>query len=372
MSSRNVFNMLEVIQGMRGAQAQLSRQPLDYGCSQWILCSQRASNLYRVGVKLWKKEELEKIERELAQSSKVTRFTVHLIDGRIVHIRNPMYGEPRPIWQPYVEFRDYWRLVKEEPNKSPGIYLCSYLVNWNNLVARDYEKRIEFAAWLFDDMGHTWNNSETCKFFKSLVCKLLKTMKVTKVICFGLGDITRNPPVWWTKQNFQEVQEADSAIVETRAVQHSMALTLAETISQETGRDVRCMAQDPDYTDETKKILRENGFEIVGQFGAGGFAEVDDESAVISIFPNAPVKQIIADIAQPVLFIRAAGDEAFNENGKPYIDAESPRTEQMWRQYECLDIPTLTDEARLKVELDKLKVYTRVSEVHGSAESLYM
>jgi hypothetical protein len=63
------------------------------------------------------------------------------------------------------------------------------------------------------------------------------------------------------------------------------------------------LAQDPDYTEQAQEILKGNGFSLVGRFGAGGFAEIDDNSVAFSAFVEAPLKQIIADIARPLLII---------------------------------------------------------------------
>jgi hypothetical protein len=96
-------------------------------------------------------------------------------------------------------------------------------------------------------------------------------------------------------------------------VQHSIALTIAEICRSRIGNEVQLLAQDPDYTEEAKDILKANGFSIVGEFGAGGFAEVDDDSVVFSVFVEAPLKQIIADIARPVLII-STGFDVFNDS----------------------------------------------------------
>ncbi|KAJ9486266.1 hypothetical protein VN97_g7072 [Penicillium thymicola] len=95
-------------------------------------------------------------------------------------------------------------------------------------------------------------------------------------------------------------------------IQHSMALTIAQLCR---GNEIvpSLLAQDPDYTEVAETILTNKGFKIVGPHGAGGFAEIDDESIVISPFPAAPVKQIIADLARPVLII-STGFDVFNGN----------------------------------------------------------
>lgn len=96
-------------------------------------------------------------------------------------------------------------------------------------------------------------------------------------------------------------------------VQHCIALTIAHICRGITISEVELLTQDPDYTEEAETILKSNGFSVVGQFGAGGFAEVDDNSVVFSAFVEAPLKQIIADIARSVLII-TSGFSAFNDS----------------------------------------------------------
>ena len=71
---------------------------------------------------------------------------------------------------------------------------------------------------------------------------------------------------------------------------------------------VQLLAQDPQYGDDTKILLRKTGFQIVGDFGAGGFQEADDESVVVSCWTAAPIKQIIADLARPIAVITIGDD----------------------------------------------------------------
>ncbi|KAI0843564.1 hypothetical protein F5Y06DRAFT_291479 [Hypoxylon sp. FL0890] len=290
---------------------------LDYGHSLWKSSSQYVATSYNSGAKFWRKEDLEEIERQLTESSTTDIFTVRRIDGKELLIKNPILGVDRSIWKPYVKFQEYWRLVKEEPEGPPETHLCSYLVDWENQIVRDYEGQIENARLLFAQTIKSWNPSRTCASFGERIVSLLGTKKVTKIVCFGLGDITRKAPEWWKARHSPRSHEFEARIIESRMIQHLIALTIADVLhARGESRDaVRLLAQDPDYTDETKEILRAAGFEIVGQFGAGGFAEVDDESVVFSAFVAAPVKQIIADIARPALIIRSENNGAFNSDG---------------------------------------------------------
>jgi sugar phosphate isomerase/epimerase len=110
--------------------------------------------------------------------------------------------------------------------------------------------------------------------------------------------------------------------VEGALIHHSIALTIADiarscAATGDTG--VRLLTQDPRYSDETKDLLREIGFEIVGEHGAGGFAELDNETVVFSAFTSAPVKQIIADLARPAAIICAGVPSAGVFNHLKYV-----------------------------------------------------
>ncbi|KAJ5172390.1 hypothetical protein N7492_004983 [Penicillium capsulatum] len=119
-----------------------------------------------------------------------------------------------------------------------------------------------------------------------------------------------------------------------------MARTIAELCRD--NETVPLLAQDPEYTEVTKEILTKKGSQIVGPHGAGGFAEIDEESIVITAFAAAPVKQIIADLGRPLLII-STGFGVFNEHEKPFADADSPRTRQMWLDYDPYSFPGHSD-----------------------------
>lgn len=211
--------------------------------------------------------------------------------------------------QPRVKYHDYWRLVKERPEVPPEMYLCSYLVDWVNTTAREFRGTVVGADLAFEETLAVWNNSSSCTLLKSQLEKLVKERTVTKVVCFGLGDICCRPPEWWMRGSSLDKKTAEASFVHNSMMQHSMALTMAEAC----GHDTQLLAQDPGYTENAKDILKGKGFSIVGQFGAGGFAELDDNSVVFSVFVEAPLKQIIADIARPQMVI-TTGFDVFNDS----------------------------------------------------------
>ncbi|KAI0187981.1 hypothetical protein EV127DRAFT_343418 [Xylaria flabelliformis] len=288
---------------------------LQYGCSHWRNSSQRAAVLYDSGAKLWRKEELKNIEEQLAQSCTVRMFTVRRFDGRKVHIRNPMFGVKKPIWKPYVKFQDYWCLVHSKPDVSVEACSCTYLVDWTNQTVRNYEGPIQNPELLFANSRQQWHASAAFQAFIPKFFKLLEgdgnaTKKVTKIVCFGLGDMNSRPSTSWIAENAskpENEQLPETYMVESSFMHHAIAWTIADIARAcaSAGNTVRLLTQDPDYSPETKETLQKVGWEVVGEHGAGGFAELDDESIVFSPFASAPVKQIIADLARPVAIICA-------------------------------------------------------------------
>jgi hypothetical protein len=185
------------------------------------------------------------------------------------------------------------------------------MVDWSNRTARDFRELIADPSQVFDEKDYLWQNSITCKRLAALVQDLLGTNIVKKVLCFGLGDFCRSAPEWLRKQHDSGDGTSDVKNVMGCMIQHSMALTIAQICCG--NGTISLHAQDPEYTSAAEEILTKKNFKIVGHHGAGGFAEIDEESIVISAFAAAPVKQIIADLARPALII-STGFEVFNSN----------------------------------------------------------
>ncbi|KAK2754820.1 hypothetical protein FQN54_006713 [Arachnomyces sp. PD_36] len=352
--------------------AQASEPVLDYGCTPWISSSQRSADLYRSGVKLWRKEDLLDIEQQLARSQTTEKFTIRRIDGSVVHIKNPMFGVSKPIWRPYVKFREYWNLVRATPDADmpSELYSCTYLIDWTNQTKRDYEGPVDEARLLFEELRNRWNASATCEAFTSQFRKILDgdaNKKVTKIVCFGLGDLNFKPPDCWRIENFSKPKDEwlpETSGLERVMIHHAIALTMADVVRSSPnsgGMGVRLLTQDPQYSDETKHMLRDAGFEVLGDHGAGGFAEVDDTSIVFSAYTKAPVREIITDFARPAVIIinKRSSDTVFSTLGKPYGDPESPRTRDMWKEYQMARFPVPHESEHIEGSLDGLAICAR-------------
>ncbi|KAG7141002.1 hypothetical protein HYQ45_002383 [Verticillium longisporum] len=187
-----------------------------------------------------------------------------------------------------------------------------------------YEGNIENYEDIFQGKRTAWVDSQTCAAFEADIRQLFAKRKVTKIVCFGLGDFVRRPPVWWKIRNAQsENPITEGEHLESGMIQHWAAITMAETLrGLADGSSVRLLTQDPKYTAEARAILEDVGFEVVGAFGAGGFAEIDEETVVISNYTAAPVKQIVADMPRPISIITTPPGEILDSS-------------------ECVDSPTV-------------------------------
>lgn len=138
----------------------------------------------------------------------------------------------------------------------------------------------------------------------------------------------------------------------TFATQHAMILSLRHLFSERSNGEISCFAQDPAYTPIDVTVLGSSGITVLPN--PKGFLEVDDSTIVISMAPNVPVRQIIADIARPAVLIWNAVEVPYRDGERvSYVDgkmvgdglADANRTDpsservagMVGREYERLD-----------------------------------
>jgi hypothetical protein len=214
-----------------------------------------------------------------------------------------------------VSFRDYWKLVQGDTAGPPEAIYCSQLIEWRSFLAQDFRGNIENWQRLFEAKTHLWKASITCDSFRQQLRDRLSTpgIKITKILCFGLGDIARQSPEVYIPPGQEANVTSEGAEIHPAMMQHAAALTMAEEVRAQSGCEVRLLSQDPQYSDDSKEFLRSKGFQIVGDFGAGGFDYVDEECLVFAAWPSVPVKQIVADLGRPAMFITLSNERtSFN------------------------------------------------------------
>ncbi|XWW92120.1 hypothetical protein V2A60_000042 [Cordyceps javanica] len=121
--------------------------------------------------------------------------------------------------------------------------------------------------------------------------------------------------------------------------QHALLLALRDFLLSEKHSGMNCFAQDPNYTDTDRKILRSLDVAVLDDPRA--FLQVDDGSVVVPIAPNIPVRQIITDIARPAILL---WDRVCEENWHEALlaDAVSPRVAAMIRD-DYVEVPIPED-----------------------------
>lgn len=86
--------------------------------------------------------------------------------------------------------------------------------------------------------------------------------------------------------------------------QHTLALMIRDFLGDlygENSSTIQCYSENPFYAPVDKQVLSEAGFTIINDLRA--FLEVDETSLVISMDPDIPVRQIVADTARPAMMV---------------------------------------------------------------------
>ncbi|KAK7750084.1 hypothetical protein SLS62_007952 [Diatrype stigma] len=186
--------------------------------------------------------------------------------------------------------------------KSPDV-ACPLVVNLPNYkpLAEAY---VEAPDTLWEEHKKNWEASALCKTIEQKIRDSAISPAASKIVCFGLGifatlaEELREPipranltsePVWKYRTR-------------RMVTQHAAALTMQKVL-QETRGKVELIAQEPDYDADTMRILEKEGFEVIKGHGARGFTRVDENTLVFTVDNDAPVKQVVADIASPAAMI---------------------------------------------------------------------
>lgn len=162
----------------------------------------------------------------------------------------------------------------------------------------------------FSDYQRVWLQSSTCESLVASFQEATISVPITKIIGFGLGRIDV-PDMLTDTDNEHGARRCN--------VQHAAMLTLAaecrraQSTAESPAPEILCYVQDPAYTDVEKEVLTSNG--LIPVDDPKGFLEIDANTLVISIHPNVPVRQIVADVQWPAAMIwNDVKDETEEEN----------------------------------------------------------
>jgi hypothetical protein len=135
----------------------------------------------------------------------------------------------------------------------------------------------------FREKSLAWEESEACKNFKSILSSFAGGHDINKIVGLACGSLA--------------LPQNDHA-----AFQTAMLVTVRSWLKErDQNKDVPCYIQDPMNTPIDQKVLAGIKFEMIDD--PRGWLEVDECSVVLSVAPNVPVKEIIADTARPAVLI---------------------------------------------------------------------
>lgn len=323
---------------------------------------QYIDDLYAAGAKLWTKDMFLEIEEELAKAPQPASVKIRSMNGNSINRSVPFPPRNRSLhdskeWTHTIGFEIYQYMrfnagdleddCEEDLKAVQAKYTCAVNLFYTDIISSTVEYPELKAAW--DESQRNWTQSAACDQLADALRKDINIPKTIKrMVCFALGDLER---AW----EYDTIPAADGLPLRRSMTQHAAALTLATLFGELIGTEpLPVLVQDPAYTPESKQVLTEVGFEVVGGLGALGFTHVDDDTVVMSCSPDVPVKQVVADIARPAVLIwnkvRPLSEESSEwtiSNGRgedslcvPWTtDQDSPRTRELVEGYDMHEFP---------------------------------
>ncbi|KAI1105099.1 hypothetical protein F4804DRAFT_331627 [Jackrogersella minutella] len=169
--------------------------------------------------------------------------------------------------------------------------------------------------------------------------------KVDGVVAFACGTLTKGGK-GCRKDKYATAQHALvlslraqlAKIKQQRGLRQGIRRALRGSAAAGSDAAVECCAQDPGYTAADEKVLKEEGVQVLRD--PDGFVRVGRDSFVVSISPNSPVQQIIADLVCPAAIIQYQFEEMVNGPKAVYCgDPASSRVLRMIAEkYETVEL----------------------------------
>ncbi|KAH8429037.1 SRR1 family protein [Aspergillus melleus] len=198
------------------------------------------------------------------------------------------------------------------------VYVRSLHSPSNNTVEQVRER--------FNEARDLWLASATYRDLDRIISTLSLTVPITKIVCFGLGSLaplidddsdtdeslSLSMSMSMLLDNDTGISLSDASPINytfdwnlTRAhVQHAAVETIRTALQNRGMADasgVECYAQDPSYDAVDREFLATIG--ITALDDPKGFLELDANTLVLSVSPNVPIKQVVADVQWPAAMV---------------------------------------------------------------------
>ncbi|KAK0720951.1 hypothetical protein B0H67DRAFT_644143 [Lasiosphaeris hirsuta] len=195
----------------------------------------------------------------------------NLADSEIGYFLQPLVQ-----YAPINHLKSCFRPGDISPNYLPTtvVYtLQKYNKKTNQFIPDDSEKtNPNFSNMLanFVRDRQTWRNTDHFRHLAATLAAITPPPNINKIIAFGCGTLEHKD------KRIRLAQRSNSGVIS-------------------------CWAQNPAYPRADKEILEGFGYKLVQD--PVGFIKVDEHSVVVSIRPDVPVRQIVADIAEPAVMV---------------------------------------------------------------------
>ncbi|KAL2285753.1 hypothetical protein FJTKL_07483 [Diaporthe vaccinii] len=235
------------------------------------------------------KDQLDTI-KSMAESGRSTdgqKFVFSSITGQTIEravlknlTRSVQFGKEKVLLEPCLLYTTYQSLMNHRYSDQA---LCPLQICYGGHEEQNHSSLQETRD-AFHSYRGTWEASEDCLRLKSSMAAAASLPGITKIVAFACSSMSRD----------------DAYTRHRSATQHALILTFRDLLqASQPGVEIRCLAQDPVYTEADRTVLSEVGVTVVDD--PQGFLEVDDQSVVLSFSPNVCVRQIITDLARPVV-----------------------------------------------------------------------
>ncbi|ROW09149.1 hypothetical protein VPNG_05775 [Cytospora leucostoma] len=233
------------------------------------------------------------------------KFSLQSLDGRGVEIDNetgntqPYFGTRDIIMiDPFLDYQPYQHLIavhKDVSHFFPKLAYCPLRINYHACQREMSTKEVlpylncqplETVQEVFRAGIKAWEDSEDCRRLSLALTAPGIPGSITKVVAFACSTIAGGP------------------VRDTSVRQHAMLLTIRSILQSRLSQpslQIECYGQDPVYTEVDREVLGKAGITVLPD--PRGFLEVDDSSVVLSFSPDAPVRQIVVDLARPAVLV---------------------------------------------------------------------
>ncbi|KAI1385824.1 uncharacterized protein F4822DRAFT_445708 [Hypoxylon trugodes] len=290
---------------------------------------------YEAGEKLWTKEDLVAIERQITEENPV-KIPAFVGDSEV-------YEKQKGVTY-RVEFYGYQALAFPPPSRPNGMPYCTMSLR---ALPFDYSlsRVLALEMEIFHKCMAIWLVSPIGELLYSLFMKVPLPPHINKIVCFDLGSITAKPA-----EEYPAMRQA--------IYKHSAVLTIVECLHKRFGTMIQLFAQDTTYCDHCTKVLFQKGFSVIGLHGASGFTVIDENTLVFAPGPTFCVKEVIADIAKPAAMfwntvLSPEETERETRSKRPLdledrlatyyhrekADPDTPRVREFVKQYDCHQFP---------------------------------